>query len=146
MSKLVLIALALSLLSSKALSYPAYSHPLPHRSVIYFAPTEDSMVKEFLKGVLINNCQLDERDIVTMVITEDGFTIPPWLVEEFNLEAVTTSYNIPKGSHTAILIGKDGEEKFRWDGTTDWRGLTDLIDEMPMRKLEMQRHKSRCNI
>ncbi|HAS26003.1 MAG TPA: hypothetical protein DCR64_10875, partial [Vibrio sp.] len=31
-------------------AYPAYSHSkaLPHRSVIYFAPKEDSAVKEFL--------------------------------------------------------------------------------------------------
>ncbi|CAV26327.1 DUF4174 domain-containing protein [Vibrio atlanticus] len=129
-------------------AYPAYSHSkaLPHRSVIYFAPTEDSIVKEFLNEVLINNCQLDERDVVIMVIAESGYTVPAWLVEEFNLDAVTNSYGIPKGSHTAVLIGKDGKEKHRWSGKTDWSLITNIIDEMPMRQQEMQRQSSRCSI
>ncbi|MEZ9289058.1 DUF4174 domain-containing protein [Vibrio lentus] len=129
-------------------AYPAYSHSklLPHRSVIYFAPTEDSVVKAFLNEVLINNCQLDERDVVVMVIAESGYTVPTWLDEEFNLEAVTSIYEIQKGSHTAVLIGKDGQEKHRWSGKTDWNLITNLIDEMPMRKQEMQRQGSRCSI
>ena len=41
--------LIMSLTINSVLAYPAYSHskPLPHRSVIYFAPKEDSVVKEF---------------------------------------------------------------------------------------------------
>ncbi|WP_114635294.1 DUF4174 domain-containing protein [Vibrio splendidus] len=129
-------------------AYPAYSHSkaLPHRSVIYFAPKEDSAVKEFLNEVLINNCQLDERDVVVMVIAESGYTVPTWLDEEFNLEAVTSIYEIQKGSHTAVLIGKDGKEKHRWNGKTDWNLITNIIDEMPMRQKEMQRQSSRCSI
>ena len=142
------IVLILSLSTHSVFAYPAYSHsqPLPHRSVIYFAPEEDSVVKEFLNEVLINNCQLNERDVVIMVIAESGYTVPTWLEEEFNLEAVTSIYEIPKGSHTAVLIGKDGKEKHRWNGKTDWNLITDIIDEMPMRKQEMQRQSSRCSI
>ncbi|MFA0232550.1 DUF4174 domain-containing protein, partial [Vibrio sp. 10N.261.45.A7] len=127
--------LIMSLTVNSALAYPAYSHskPLPHRSVIYFAPKEDSVVKEFLNEVLINNCQLDERDVVIMVIAESGYTVPTWLEEEFNLKAVTNIYEIPKGSHTAVLIGKDGKEKHRWNGKTNWKQITNIIDEMPMR-------------
>lgn len=140
--------LIMSLTINSVLAYPAYSHssPLPHRSVIYFAPKEDSVVKEFLNEVLINNCQLDERDVVIMVIAESGYTVPTWLEEEFNLEAVTSVYEIPKGSHTAVLIGKDGKEKHRWNGKTDWQKITNIIDEMPMRQQEMQRQSSRCSI
>ncbi|MEZ9417969.1 DUF4174 domain-containing protein, partial [Vibrio sp. 10N.286.49.E1] len=67
-----------SLTINSAFAYPAYSHSeaLPHRSVIYFAPKEDSVVKEFLNEVLINNCQLDERDVVVIVIAESGYTVP----------------------------------------------------------------------
>lgn len=104
------------------------------------------MVKEFLNEVLVNNCQLDERDVVIMVIAESGYTVPTWLEEEFNLEAVTSVYEIPKGSHTAVLIGKDGKEKHRWNGKTDWQKITNIIDEMPMRQQEMQRQSSRCSI
>ncbi|MEZ9070144.1 DUF4174 domain-containing protein [Vibrio splendidus] len=137
-----------SLTINSAFAYPAYSHSkaLPHRSVIYFAPKEDSVVKEFLNEVLINNCQLDERDVVVIVIAESGYTVPTWLEEEFNLEAVIDSYGIPKGSHTAVLIGKDGKEKHRWNGKTDWNLITNIIDGMPMRQEEMQRQSSRCSI
>ena len=140
--------LIMTLAISSALAYPASSHTnsLPHRSVIYFAPKEDSVVKEFLNEVLINNCQLDERDVVIMVIAESGYTVPTWLEEEFNLDAVTRIYEIPKGSHTAVLIGKDGKEKYRWSGKTDWQKITNIIDEMPMRQREMQRQSSRCSI
>ncbi|PMM06698.1 hypothetical protein BCT63_00240 [Vibrio kanaloae] len=140
--------LIMTLAISSALAYPASSHTnsLPHRSVIYFAPKEDSVVKEFLNEVLINNCQLDERDVVIMVIAESGYTVPTWLEEEFNLDAVTRIYKIPKGSHTAVLIGKDGKEKYRWSGKTDWQKITNIIDEMPMRQREMQRQSSRCSI
>jgi len=142
------IVLISSLSTHSVFAYPAYSHsqPLPHRSVIYFAPEEYSVVKEFLNEVLINNCQLNERDVVIMVIAESGYTVPTWLEEEFNLEAVTSIYEIPKGSHTAVLIGKDGKEKHRWNGKTDWNVITDIIDEMPMRQQEMQRQSSRCRI
>ncbi|NAZ97296.1 DUF4174 domain-containing protein [Vibrio toranzoniae] len=140
--------LIMTLAISSALAYPASSHTnsLPHRSVIYFAPKEDSVVKEFLNEVLINNCQLDERDVVIMVIAESGYTVPTWLEEEFNLDAVTRIYKIPKGSHTAVLIGKDGKEKYRWSGKTDWQKITNIIDEIPMRQREMQRQSSRCSI
>lgn len=146
MFKLIIFALVWSLFSASTQAYPAYGKHLPHRSLIYFSPSEDVMVKDFLKGVMLNNCQLAERDIMIMVIAEDGYTLPGWLVEELNVKDVSNVYNIPKGSHTAILIGKDGEEKLRWDGKTDWNGITNLIDEMPMRKQEMQRQQSRCNI
>ncbi|MBW3698127.1 DUF4174 domain-containing protein [Vibrio sp. T187] len=146
MWRLLTLVLALTVFATPTHSYPAYGKHLPHRSVIYFAPTQDSLVTQFLKEVLINNCQLDERDIVTMVITEDGFTMPSWIEEEFNLKAVATIYDIPKGAHTAILIGKDGQEKYRWNGETNWQYLTDLIDKMPKRQYEMQRQASRCSI
>ena len=80
LTKLLCIStlLIMSVTINPALAYPAYSHSkaLPHRSVIYFAPTEDSVVKEFLNEVLINNCQVDERDVVVMDIAESGYTIP----------------------------------------------------------------------
>ncbi|WP_153904428.1 DUF4174 domain-containing protein, partial [Vibrio parahaemolyticus] len=46
----------------------------------------------------------------------------------------------------AILLGKDGLEKYRWGAETDWQYINDLIDQMPMRKQEMQRQRSPCEI
>ena len=55
-------------------AYPVHSGQWTHRSVIYFAPSNDEHVKQFLLESIINDCNLEERDIVTLVITEDGYT------------------------------------------------------------------------
>ncbi|MEF1185111.1 DUF4174 domain-containing protein, partial [Vibrio sinaloensis] len=70
------------------LAYPAHSEKWAHRSVIYFAPTNDEHVKQFLLETLMIECELAERDVVTLVITEDGFTVPSWVREEFNLSGM----------------------------------------------------------
>ncbi|MCG9595805.1 DUF4174 domain-containing protein [Vibrio sp. Isolate25] len=128
-----------------AWSYPAHSHKWSHRSVIYFAPTNDEHVKQFLLETLINECELSDRDIITLVITQDGFTIPSWVKNEFNLLSMFRAYGIEPGTHTAILIGKDGSEKLRWGKETDWENIKQTIDLMPMRQHEIKRRPSPCS-
>lgn len=94
----------------------------------------------------MHECELVNRDVVTLVITEDGYTVPSWLKEEFDLMILAEIYSVKKGEHTAILLGKDGLEKYRWGAETDWQYINDLIDQMPMRKQEMQRQRSPCEI
>ncbi|MBY8186064.1 DUF4174 domain-containing protein [Vibrio fluvialis] len=117
----ILLALCLSCLPLIASAYPLYAHYWSHRSVLYFAPTQDEYVRQFLLETLMHECELDERD-------------------------VSMAYGVPAGSHTAVLVGKDGEEKLRWGKTTDWIKVKDTIDAMPMRQHEMQRQISRCQI
>lgn len=119
---------------------------LSHRSVMYFAPSKDVLVDEFLLGTLINECALDERDVVTMVITKDGFSSPSWVKETFDYHKLVKMYDIDDGDHTAVLIGKDGSEKLRWGPTTNWIQVKNTIDAMPMRRAEMARAASRCSI
>lgn len=119
---------------------------LSHRSVMYFAPSKDVLVDEFLLGTLINECALDERDVVTMVITKDGFSSPSWVKEAFDYNMLVKMYDISEADHTAVLIGKDGTEKLRWGPTTNWIQVKKTIDAMPMRRAEMARAASRCSI
>lgn len=142
----VLILMLLStLFSATSMAYPAYSSQWSHRSVIYFAPSNDEYVKQFLRETLINECELQDRDLVTMVVTEDGFTQPKWVKFEFNLAELFAVYDVVPGSHTAVLIGKDGSEKLRWEKSTDWNNVKQVIDRMPMRKQEMARKTSPCS-
>ncbi|MDF2154542.1 DUF4174 domain-containing protein [Vibrio sp. CAU 1672] len=141
-----LLLLLCCFFSSAVLGYPAHSKYWPHRSVLYFAPANDEHVKQFLLETLINECELTERDIVTLIITEDGFTKPDWLKQEFDTRILARIYRVEKGEHTAILLGKDGREKYRWGAETDWSFIKDLIDQMPLRKQEMQRQPSPCKI
>jgi hypothetical protein len=114
--------------------------------VLYFAPANDDHVKQFLLEALMNECELEDRDVITLVIAEDGFTEPSWLKEEFDLKMLAALYDVKAGQHTAILLGKDGEEKHRWGAKTDWQFINNLIDQMPMRKREMQQKRSPCAI
>ncbi|CAK4073735.1 hypothetical protein NL53_18565 [Vibrio variabilis] len=127
------------------LAYPAHSEKWAHRSVIYFAPTNDEHVKQFLLETLMIECELAERDVVTLVITEDGFTVPSWVREEFNLSGMFHIYDVVPGEHTAVLVGKDGMEKLRWGKKTNWDSIKSTIDKMPLRQYEMAQNASPCS-
>ncbi|CCN68628.1 DUF4174 domain-containing protein [Vibrio nigripulchritudo] len=138
--------LALIAFSASVASYPAYEPSWTHRSILYFAPSEDKYVRQFLYETLTNECALKERDVVTLVMTHDGFTEPSWLKLEFDVAKLAKIYRIDEKEHTAILIGKDGEEKYRWGKETDWSFINELIDSMPMRQREMRLQGSPCSI
>ncbi len=90
-------------------------------------------------------CELKDRDVVTLVITEDGFTVPNWVRDEFNLSGMFHVYGVTPGEHTAVLVGKDGTEKLRWGKKTNWESIKQTIDLMPMRQYEMKQGSSPCS-
>ena len=137
---------AVILFSTSVASYPLDSLHWNHRSILFFAPEKDQYVQEFMKQTLMNNCLLQERDIVTIIITRDGFNQPEDLFSPEDIRFLQQKYNITQDSHTAILIGKDGLEKHRWGEETNWRHITDLVDKMPLRQREMTYRQSRCAI
>lgn len=151
---IVKYTLAVSMLTSTAWAYPEYGssyhedsyHGFSHRSVIYFAPSKDELVNRFLLGTLTNECELDERDVVTLVITSDGYSSPTWVKDTFDYSTLIKMYDVKEGEHAAVLIGKDGREKLRWEGETDWIKVKQTIDSMPLRQAEMKRAVSRCSI
>lgn len=129
------------------LAYPYGSIHWNHRTILYFAPEKDQHVDSFLKESLMNDCLLKERDIMVFVMTKDGFNQPGDLLSPEEVRRLALKYNIDESSHTAILIGKDGKEKYRWRDTTNWQYLTQLIDSMPLRKEEIAAQTSSpCSI
>ncbi len=146
MGKKLILLLLCGLVSTSLFGYPKYNQYWPHRSVLFFAPENDAAVKQFLLESLMNECELNDRDVITLVIAEDGFTYPDSLKEDLDLHNLAQKYQVEKGEHTAILLGKDGEEKYRWGAETDWKFINQLIDGMPMRKQEKQRQPSPCQI
>ncbi|MCW8327892.1 DUF4174 domain-containing protein [Photobacterium sp. SDRW27] len=137
---------ALLLFSVASFSYPADSLHWNHRSILFFAPEKDHYVQEFIKQTLMNGCQLQERDIKTVIITRDGFNQPANFFSADDIRYLEQKYNIATDTHTAILIGKDGLEKYRWGEETNWNYLTELVDSMPLRQKEMSFRQSRCSI
>ena len=141
----LIITTLLCLHTSLVAAYPANAEYWSHRSVLYFAPSNDEHVQQLLMEALINECQLSDRDVVTIVVTADGFTIPGWVKEEFNIPALFRAYGANEKEHTAVLIGKDGNEKLRWGKKTNWKEVSQTIDAMPMRKREMKTRSSPCS-
>jgi len=137
---------ALILFSACVTSYPTGSLHWNHRSILFFAPEKDHYVQDFIKQTLMNGCLLQERDIVTIIITRDGFNQPADLFSPEDIRFLEQKYDITQNTHTAILIGKDGLEKYRWGEVTNWSHLTEFIDNMPLRQQEMTFRQSRCAI
>ncbi|WP_036798172.1 DUF4174 domain-containing protein [Photobacterium marinum] len=131
--------------STTTFSYPMNSIHWNHRSIVFFAPEKDEHVKAFMMQTLMNDCLLQERDIRTLVITKDGFNKPANLFSPEDIRHLRKKYKIKGNDHTTILIGKDGLEKHRWGETTNWIFITELIDKMPLRKVEMTSRPSRCS-
>ncbi|WP_047049521.1 DUF4174 domain-containing protein [Vibrio mexicanus] len=144
MRAVILFAVSL-VVSPLSWSYPSYSSHWEHRSIIYFAPTNDEYVEQFLLETLMKECELEDRDLITLVVTADGDSMPKWVKDEFNLEGLYNMHGVAPYSHTAVLIGKDGGEKLRWSKSTDWQQVIETIDSMPMRKAEMAKSVSRCS-
>ncbi|MBA5760755.1 DUF4174 domain-containing protein [Vibrio sp. 404] len=142
-----LSAFILAILTSVwAMAYPSYGQRWPHRSVFYFAPTQDKHVEQFILDTLLNDCALSERDVVTIIVTQDGYSKPSWIEKQFDITTLFSLFQVNPKEHTAILIGKDGAEKMRWGKTTDWHKVKQTIDNMPLRQQEMKNKADPCSI
>ncbi|KLV07307.1 hypothetical protein ABT56_06325 [Photobacterium aquae] len=140
-------SLFLTVNSNMSVAYPLDSIHWNHRSILFFAPENDHHVKTFVKETLMNNCLLQERDIQIVVITQDGYNKPANLFSAEDIAILSAKYDINGDSHTAILIGKDGQEKHRWGEQTNWPYITELVDSMPLRQKEIAyQPNSRCSI
>ncbi|WP_299015210.1 DUF4174 domain-containing protein [uncultured Photobacterium sp.] len=136
---------AFILFSASGFPYPIDSIHWNHRSIVLFAPEKDEHVQAFIVETLMNDCLLQERDIKTVIITRDGFNQPANLFSPEDILLLRKKYNINSDGHTTILIGKDGQEKYRWGEETNWLYITELVDKMPLRKVEMASRPSRCS-
>jgi hypothetical protein len=131
--------------SSLAMSYPMDSDYWAHRSVLFFAPQQDSAVEQFLAEEMRYRCQIRERDLVVMVMTAKQAHGQAEQVGNHGVSYLRDKYRVEENKHIAVLIGKDGHEKHRWGAKTDWQEIFAIIDEMPMRKQEMLNSASVCS-
>ncbi|SHG76339.1 DUF4174 domain-containing protein [Ferrimonas marina] len=142
----ILLPLMLALGIPALLAYPVDSHHWNHRTIVYFAPQLDDQVDQFLLQAAMHECQLEDRQIHLMVLTPKGIVHPHDLVLAQDTEALMDRYQLDEAQHNAVLIGKDGGIKHRWQGATDWQKVAGWVDDMPMRKVEMAQRGDPCAI
>ena len=71
---------------------------------------------------------LDDRDLLTLDFAEDTPAA----------DAARSRFGIGRETFTAVLVGKDGGEKFRSTEPVQPQDLFDRIDAMPTRRREMR--------
>ncbi len=131
--------------SSVVYAYPNHSNQWSHRSLLYFAPDNDQQVQQFLLETQMHQCDLDERDVVVLVITASGESMPNWVKEQYDISQLYKNYQVAQTDYASILIGRDGYEKLRFTHSVDWQLLNQTIDGMPMRQREMQQASNPCS-
>ncbi|NGN96563.1 DUF4174 domain-containing protein [Grimontia sp. S25] len=140
------VALTGLLFSTNILAYPMYGLIEPHRTLIYFSKGFDENVASFERQLLVHRCQIDDRDLHTLILDMNDLSDSRGLFSSQEIIKLMNKYRIKNSEHTAVLIGKDGTEKARWRQGFDINEMVQIIDEMPMRKAEIRERGLRCSI
>jgi hypothetical protein len=106
--------------------------------LVFALSPEDANYQQQLEQ-LSNHNELLERDLVLFHIFEmrSGFADED-ILSEVESTQLRERFNVAQQAFTAVLIGKDGSEKQRWNEPIKSVDLFALIDEMPMRQQEMR--------
>lgn len=81
---------------------------------------------------------LAERDAIVLAIPFRGAPPMPHRLATAESRSLRRRLGIGRKDFAVILVGKDGEEKFRSADPVSLQKICDLIDEMPMRRQEMR--------
>ena len=111
-----------------------------NRLLMLFAPSEDaSMYQSFKEQLQIRTQEIRDRDLVTFHLFESGAGRLDFLpLHKEQVLSLRKRFSIKSGQCTVILIGKDGEVKFREQLPVDLSDILAVIDAMPMRQREMR--------
>lgn len=153
MRSIVRLALFVTVLvtSAVAVSAPALATELSdylwqRRPLLLFSPADtDPRLVETLGRIEAGKCEFTDRDMVTGVVVREGTsTLGGETIGADEAHELRAEYAIDAGAFTALLIGKDGSEKFRVDGVPDLQTIYAVIDGMPMRGNEIGSSPSGC--
>ena len=116
------------------------SYQWKNRLLILFAPSEDAPIYQSFKEQLQRRAQeIRDRDLLIFHVFESGEGQLDYL--PLNKEQVLflrKRFSIKMGQFKLILIGKDGEVKFREQLPVDLSDIFSIIDAMPMRQREIR--------
>ena len=128
---------ALAVGSAGAAQPPAFAN----RLLLVFGPADGSGAFDLqMSRARDADCGIRERAMKIVPLTGDRpTTIDGQRVFPGSLRQ---SFGVAEGAFAAILIGKDGTEKFRADQPVRMAEIFDRIDAMPMRREEMRRARA----
>ena len=100
-----------------------------YREILIFSPAKDNI---FLEKQL----QIFEKDPDGLKERDLKVSVNVWNAKQ---DAMYRRWKIDQKKFTLILIGKDGQPKFRSEKPTTLKQLYSIIDVMPMRRSEMKK-------
>jgi hypothetical protein len=132
--------------SGTANAAPLNDYLWERRPLLLFAPSAaDPRLVEAQRRVDADRCAFVDRDMVLGVVVADGpSTLDGQAMDAADAQRLADRYGIAAGAFTAVLVGKDGAEKWRVDAVPDLRTVFAVIDGMPMRAREMNSDAGRC--
>ena len=118
-----------------------------NRPLLLFAPSfGDARLQQTRHNLQRRHCELDDRNMIIGVILELGQSrLDDQPISPSDASALRKRYAIDRDQFAAILIGKDGSEKYRRYDVPELDGIFALIDGMPMRQAEMSQNPVDCN-
>ena len=112
-------------------------HQWSNRLLVILTNDENSsLVKNQLKEIENNRQSIEERRLLTYLVTPDQFKLV-LADEKWQAESNFDKYSSGK-SYEVLLIGLDGSIKQREAGLFKASKLFSIIDSMPMRRAEMR--------
>ena len=109
------------------------------RPLLLFAPfLQDTRLRQTKRSLQERRCEVKDRDMIIGVIVEQGRSrLDSKPISATDAAALQSRYDIKRDQFAALLVGKDGGEKYRLYEPPDLDSIFDLIDAMPMRQDEM---------
>ena len=148
-----MISAALLLFLGQATAYDAFSqggNPMDlnvyrwkNRLLMVFSSSpDDSNYRSLIKEMQDQRNGLRDRDLLVFEIFEKG---PSRLdnspLQKDSVDFLREKFSAGQGSFLVILIGKDGEEKRRWESMVGFGVIFSVIDAMPMRQRERNQNQ-----
>ncbi len=122
------------------LSFDLNKYRWHKRMIIIFSPQVINPQYRELKRKLERSIpEMDDRDLIKVEILTDGTSkVEDYVVPEDVEINLRERYRIDPAHFAAILVGKDGQEKCRWESGVDVQEIFSRIDAMPMRREEIK--------
>lgn len=110
------------------------------RLLVVSAPgRDDPRLRDQLDGVSATRQAFEERDMVLVVLLDDGpSSAGDRILADAEIAAARESLGIRPASFALRLIGKDGTVKLARSDAASMAGIYTLVDSMPMRRQEMR--------
>ncbi len=130
-----------------ALMNPAYSDALEgligkKRPLLLFSKSRSlASLDEQIDLLRDRRPEISERDMIVFVTEGTQDTIPAIGYATLPRGAardLKRRFEPNPSGMTMVLVGKDGDEKARWNRVVNPQEIFDLIDSMPMRQSEMR--------